>query len=55
MSTASPLEVARDIVVALISRSTSQIGVGPAIQTAEEVAKVFEVIHKKVAERYHAE
>jgi hypothetical protein len=52
---ASPLEVTRDIVVAMINRSSSNIGVGLPDEAANSVAKVFEVIHKKVTERWQAE
>lgn len=51
----TPLEVTRDIVVAMINRSSSNIGTGLPDEAAATVAKVFEVIHKKVTERWQAE
>ncbi|SFS13123.1 hypothetical protein SAMN05216570_2790 [Dyella sp. OK004] len=52
---ATPSEITRDIVIAMINRQSSNIGSGLPDEAAETVVKVFEVIHKKVLERWQSE
>ncbi len=50
---ATPIEVARDIVVAMINRQGSNLGVGLADSAAADVVKVFEKVFDSVSKKYH--
>jgi hypothetical protein len=52
---ASPSEIARDIVIAMIQKEGSLTATGTHTLAAKQVAEVFDVIHKKVVEAYGAE
>jgi len=52
---ATPIEITRDIVIALIGRSSGYLGSGTNDQVAKQVSDVFEAIHKTVLERHSAE
>lgn len=47
------LEVTKDIVVALISRTNGYIGKGEHEELAKQVAAVFEIVYDKVNAKYN--
>lgn len=52
---ATPSEITRDIVVAMISRHSAYIGSGSHKDIADQVAEVFEIIYRKVYEKWSGE
>lgn len=52
---ASPTEITRDIIVALIEKNTSNLGAGDGVAAAQNIAKAFEILHAKVKEKYQVE
>lgn len=52
---ATPLEVTRDIVVAMIQKTGSSLGHGNAEIASKQVSEVFDAVHQKVMERWQKE
>lgn len=52
---ATPTEITRDIIIAMIQRNTSSLGIGEPQTAAQQIAQVFEIVHKKVIEKYQQE
>jgi hypothetical protein len=52
---ATPTEVTRDIIVAMISRNAAYLGHGHHQEFAQQVAEAFDIVYQKVYEKWSGE